>query len=369
VDSAGNLYIADFGNGLVRKVSAATGLITTVAGYYSTVATFYNGDNIPATTAGLYFPDGLAMDSAGNLYIADSGNYRVRKVSAATGIITTVAGDGEFGYDGISDNIPATTALVSPFGLALDIAGNLYSASPNSPFTDDPHAYSIRKVSALTGLITTVAGTGIAGYNGDNIPATSAHLNFPSALAIDSSGKVYITDTYNSRVRVLVPPGCIASLSGGGGAFAASGGTVTINVTAPAGCAWNVSGAPGWVTFTGATSGTGNGTVTFQVSSNAGATLSGSFTIGGLTFAVTQASAASAAFSFVGSMAQLASGGGWETTLNLVDTGASPGEALINLWGDPSGSLTLPFTFPQSAAAPSPLLGSTLDETIARMPF
>src|SRR5208282_1269376 len=138
------------------------GIITTVAGN----GTFgYNGDNGPATSAELQVPSGVAVDSAGNLYIADSSNNRIRKVDA-NGIITTVAGSDTFGYSG--DGGPATSAeLYVPYGVAVDSAGNLYIADINNN--------RIRKVDA-SGIITTVAGNGTFGYNGDNIAATSAEL-------------------------------------------------------------------------------------------------------------------------------------------------------------------------------------------------
>jgi sugar lactone lactonase YvrE len=189
VDSAGNLYIADYGNQRIRKVDTG-GTITTVAG---TGTGGYNGDNIPATSAELYYPYGVAVDSAENLYIVDFFNGRIRKVDAS-GIITTVAGNGRYGYNG--DNIPATSAsLTYPTGVAVDSAGNLYIA--------DYYNERIRKVDA-SGIITTVAGngpTGPGGYNGDNIPATSAELAYPIGVAVDSAGKLYIADSDNNRIR------------------------------------------------------------------------------------------------------------------------------------------------------------------------
>ena len=186
VDSVGNLYIADSVNNRIRKVS--NGVITTVAGNGTQG---FNGDG-PATSAELYDPAGVAVDFAGNLYIADERNNRIREVS--NGVITTVAGNGTPGFSG--DNGPATRAeLYDPAGVAVDFAGNLYIA--------DGRNNRIREVS--NGLITTVAGNGTAGYSGDNGPATSAQLNFPSGVAVDSAGNVFITDEYNSSVRVLCP--------------------------------------------------------------------------------------------------------------------------------------------------------------------
>jgi sugar lactone lactonase YvrE len=189
VDSAGNLYISDIFMGVVREVSAATGIITTVAG---TGSSGYNGDGIAATSAELCAPIGLAVDAAGNLYIADVFNDRVRKVAAGTGIITTVAGNGTQGYSG--DGAVATSAeLDAPSGVVLDSAGNLYIADEGNS--------RIREVSAGTGIITTVAGNGTPGYSGDTGPATSAELSVPAAVALDSGGDLYITDAHNNVIR------------------------------------------------------------------------------------------------------------------------------------------------------------------------
>ena len=184
-DSAGNLYIADTSNYRIRKVS--NGVITTVAG---SGAYGFSGDNGPATNAMLSGPGGITVDSAGNLYIADTGNSRIRKVS--NGVITTVAGSGTYGLSG--DNGPATSAeLEDPYGVALDSAGNFYVADTNNS--------RIRRVS--NGVITTVAGNGTGGFSGDNGPATSAELAIPYGVVVDSPGNVYIADTQNYRIRIL----------------------------------------------------------------------------------------------------------------------------------------------------------------------
>ena len=204
VDAAGNLYIADNVDSVVRKVTASTGVIATVAG---TGTAGYSGDGGAATSARLNQPYGVALDGSGNLYIADSSNHRVRKVTASTGVITTFAGTGTAGYSG--DGGAATSAQLSlPQGVAVDASGNLYIADGGSV---------VRKVAASSGTISTVAGTGKAGYSGDNGPAASATLNFPSGVAVDGSGNVYIADTSNNRVRkVSAASGAITTVAGNG---------------------------------------------------------------------------------------------------------------------------------------------------------
>jgi len=167
------------------------GIISTVAGNGSGN---YNGDNIAATSAEVNAPEGVAIDAAGNLYIADYGNDRIRKVSITTGYITTVAGNGTTIYSG--DGISATSASLSgPTRVALDGAGNLYIA--------DARHQRIREVFAVTGTITTVAGTGTAGFNSDGISAISAMLNSPNDIAVDGAGNLYIADAGNQRIRFV----------------------------------------------------------------------------------------------------------------------------------------------------------------------
>jgi uncharacterized protein (TIGR03437 family) len=203
VDSADNLYIADTGNNRVRKVS--NGVITTVAGNGTQG---FRGDNGLATSAQLNFPIGVAVDSAGNLYIADTDNNRIRMV--ANGVITTVAGNGTAGFTG--DNIPATASpLGGPVGVAVDSAGNLYiSEDTVAGIANFP---SIRKVSS--GVITTVAGNGTDGFSGDNGPATSAELWEPAGIAVDSAGNLFIADFINQRIR-KVSGGVITTVAGNG---------------------------------------------------------------------------------------------------------------------------------------------------------
>ena len=187
VDSAGNVYIADFSNRRIRKVDS-TGTITTIAG---TGKKGFSGDGGPAVEAELYSPYGVAVDSAGNVYIAD---FRIRKVDS-TGTIDTVAGTGRLGFSG--DGGPAVAAqLRSPYGVAVDSAGNIYIA--------DSLNHRIRKVDS-TGTITTVAGTGEPGFSGDGGPAVATLLNRPGGVAVDGAGNIYIADSFNHRIRILTP--------------------------------------------------------------------------------------------------------------------------------------------------------------------
>ena len=201
VDGAGNLYIADASNNGIRKVDS-TGTITTIAG---TGELGFSGDGGPAVEAELHGPAGVAVDSAGNLYIADTGNQRIRKVDS-TGTITTIAGTGEFGFSG--DGGPAVEAeLRNPYGVAVDSAGNVYIA--------DPRNRRIRKIDS-TGTITTIAGTGEFGFSGDGGPAAAARLDFPYGVAVDSAGNVYIADTGNQRIRKIDSTGTITTIAGSG---------------------------------------------------------------------------------------------------------------------------------------------------------
>jgi uncharacterized protein (TIGR03437 family) len=212
VDAAGNLFIADTMNAKVRKVSAS-GTITTVVG---SGTPGFGGDGGAAASAQLNLPVGVAVDSSGNLYIADFGNSRVRKVST-NNTIATVAGNGSAGYSG--DGGPAAKAqLNGPQAVAVDAAGNLYIA--------DTGNNAIREVTAA-GLISTVAGNGIAGYSGDGGPATSAQVGNPVGVAVDGVGNIFTVDASN-RVRQVYPNGSIATIAGNGSrGYTGDGGPAT----------------------------------------------------------------------------------------------------------------------------------------------
>jgi sugar lactone lactonase YvrE len=218
MDGAGNLYIADSHNHRVRKVANATGVITTIAG---TGAAGFSGDGGSATTARLDLPTALAVDAAGNVYVADTDNHRVRRIAAGTGVIATIAGNGVEGFAGDSGAAVAAS-IDSPNGLAMDAAGDLFIA--------DTHNGRVREVSAATGVISTIAGSGAVGGNvqtfgGDGAAATAAGLALPRGLTVDAAGNLYIADSANHRIRRISTSGTIGTIAGEGTqAFAGDGG-------------------------------------------------------------------------------------------------------------------------------------------------
>jgi len=206
VDNAGNVYIADSGNNRIRKISSA-GIINTVAGCGNNTTACVQvglGDGGPATAPLIMNPWDVVADNAGNFYFTDSGNMRVRKVDAS-GTISTVAGGGTNnpGDGGLGVN----AQLVNPVGLAIDSGGNLY-------FTD-VNTNRVRKVST-SGIITTIAGNGGKGFSGDGLQATNATLNGPRGVGLDNAGNIYIADTMNARVRKVNMAGVITTVAGNG---------------------------------------------------------------------------------------------------------------------------------------------------------
>ena len=205
VDTAGNIYIAEEANNRIRKISVTTGIISTFAG---TGIGGFNGDGILATSAQINGPFGLTFDLYGNLFFADRNNNRVRKITLSTGVITTVAGTGTGGYNG--DGILATSAqLLAPINVEMDATGNLLIADWNNN--------RVRKVNSNTGIISTIAGTGTSGYNGDGIPATTANIGSPFGITIDNLGNIYIAEWGGHRIRkITLSSGIISTIAGTG---------------------------------------------------------------------------------------------------------------------------------------------------------
>ena len=224
VDGSGNVFFVDFNNNCIRKINTS-GIISTFAGYQGDPAFGgYSGDGGPATAAELSGPFGIAVDGSGNVYIADYSNDRIRKVNTS-GIISTVAGT-EPNSRYLGDGGPADSAqLYGIHGVDLDASGNIYLASSN--------ANLIRKVNT-SGIISTIAGdtnlvvTGNAGYSGDGGPATAAELQNPTDVVIDGSGNIYIADENNYRIRKINTSGIISTYAGNGTAgYSGDGGLGT----------------------------------------------------------------------------------------------------------------------------------------------
>jgi sugar lactone lactonase YvrE/pimeloyl-ACP methyl ester carboxylesterase len=284
VDASGNVYVADAFNNRIRKVSPA-GIITTIAG---TENHHYNGDGIPATSATLSSPHAVAVDSLGNVYIADTGHRRIRKIGP-TGIITTIAGNGEIGDSG--DGGPAVSARFDyPSGVAVDAVGNVYISDSykgrvrriapdgiisafagsrtccdrgdgglaTNAFLSRPTGITVdatgnvfivdmyggvRKVTG-DGLITTIAGNIYNGYSGDGGLATSARFFWPRDVAVDTLGNIYIADTGNDCIRKVAPDGIITTIAGTGynGYFGDGGPAANAKFRSPRGVAVDASG-------------------------------------------------------------------------------------------------------------------------------
>ena len=230
LDTSSNVYFCDFGNNVIRKITVSTGIITTVAGTGSTSGG-YNGDNIQATAATLNGPHDVVLDGYGNLYVSDRANYRIRKVDAATGVITTVVGTGTQSSTG--DGAAATSATIKGACYSrFDSTGSYYISEcdghlirkvltvttdiPTAVPTRTPTYYPSLSPHSIT-LITTIAGTGTSSFSGDSGQATSATINSPAGIVIDSSGNVYFCDNGNHRVRkITISTGIISTYAGTG---------------------------------------------------------------------------------------------------------------------------------------------------------
>ena len=378
VDSQGNVYIADQFNNRIRKVDT-TGKITTIAG---TGAVGFSGDGGQATAAMLNAPTGVFADTQGNIFINDTLNQRIRKINAA-GVISTVAGNGSGAFSG--DNGPATSASLFNAGrVVADGSGNLYIA--------DQANHRIRKVDT-TGIITTIAGTGIAGFNGDGT-ATSTQLNTPTALALDSSGNVYFSDQFNHRIREITN-GQVKTIAGTGvAAFNGDGASLSTQLNYPGGLV--VDPASGAIYFvdcanyrvrkisvdqTQVTTVAGNGTAGYNGDNIPALTAEFSTLVFGIAIDSTGnlyiADAGGAAggnrirkitsltaLTFIGSMPHLAAQGGWNTTFTFVNKGTTPAAAQNSMYDFFGVPLTLPITEPQTNP-PTTLTASSVTQTLA----
>ena len=303
------------------------------------------------TMSGSDVPAGLTLSGAGVLSGTPTtlGTF-LFNVQVADGDGNLVSGWVELAV--LSTAPPTiTTSTTLPGGTA----GVAYSQSLTATGGSPPYTWSVTGGALPPGLTLSSAGA-LSGT-----PTTVGPYTF-TAQVTDSAGAA-VTATFS----LVVTQTCTYSLYPGGEAFAVAGGTGTIAITAPVGCSWTAVSALSWVTVTGTASGAGNGTVTYSVAANAGSTQTGNLTVAGLPFVVQEASATAKGMTAVGSMSQLASGGLWNNTITLVNTGTAAAETFLNFFGDDGKPLLLPLIFPQNTtfSAASPLLASTLDATIA----
>ncbi len=232
VDKAGNIYITCTGSSRICKVDASTGIINTIAG---TGTAGYSGDGGPATAAQLNGPLGLCLDGSGNVYIADGTNFRIRKIDGSTGIISTIVGLGSNAYSG--DGGPGSAARISySRDVTLDNSGNLYIVDGSNNV--------IRKYVLSTGIITTIAGTGIAGGTGDGGTATAARLNSPAKITFDGVNGIYVSDMNHKIRKIDLTTGIISTMAGTGvTGFSGDGGpAVSAKLWGPAGLAFDKNG-------------------------------------------------------------------------------------------------------------------------------
>lgn len=216
IDASGNIYVAGYADNFVWKINSTSGTKTAIAG---TGAAAFSGDGGLATSAKLNSPSAVALDASGNVYIADMGNMRIRKITVSSGIITTIAGTGAYDNSG-NGGAASSASFMIPIGITLDGAGNIYIA--------DAGDNRIRKINASDGKINVVAGNGATGYSGDGGQATSAAINYPMGVTVSASGIIYIADTDNHRIRKVATNGVITTIAGNGtGSFSGDGGLAT----------------------------------------------------------------------------------------------------------------------------------------------
>src|SRR6185295_813380 len=310
-------------NSRIRKVS--NGVITTVAGNGTQGVA---GDGGPATSAQLNLPNGVAADSSGKIYIADGG-VRIRVLTpVASSCIATI-------------NPPSLTAPV--LGANLPVSIQIASSC----------AWSISALPVWITVSGASSGTGAA-----NVTLSVA----------PNGGEARSASILIAGVPVVVnqaaAAGCVTSISAGGQAFNAAGGTGAFNISAAPGCTWIASSNASWVTFAGPSAGTGNGVVTYQVAANTLAARTSNITLAGFSYTVEQASVSTTEMTSSGAMAQLASAGNWKTAITLLNTGSAAAKVRLSFFDDNGSPLTLPLTFPQAPLAAGPLFAAVLDRTI-----
>jgi sugar lactone lactonase YvrE len=365
-DAAGSLYVADMNNGRVRRIGA-DGMIRTVAGGGPPDAT---GDGIPATSAYLAAPLGVAVDTAGNLYIGEALGGRLRKV-APDGIITTVAtfflgathvtldpaGNLYVGFPalgiarrdgGVLKIAPGGErtlfhgSMIRPGGMAFDGAGNLYVA--------ESFEYRVLRVDRA-GTSAAAAGTETPGFSGDGGPAAAAQLSSPVGVAVDSAGNLYVADSGNHRLRRVTP--CTFELLPASRSFIASAGTGGFEVLAADGCAWTARSDAEWITVTTA-SGAGRNAVFFSFTDNRGPARSGTVSVAGQTFTVTQEAAGASVGTFEPRLTRRLAPGFYiaEATLAAGATGGYWGVEVITSLGQAAGGFNLGGGLSGAAANP-----------------
>ena len=234
LDVLGDIYVADQRTHLIRRIDHASGVVTNVAGNGTQG---YSGDGGPAILAAIDSPTGIALDAAGNLYLADTHNHRIRRVDASSGMITSVAGTGQPGFSGVALNLPRS--------LAIDTLGNLFVVDSNNQ--------RVRRVDAVTGQMSTIAGAGMQAFAGDSNPAVAASLNNPRAIAISPTNLPTVSDSGNQRIRQVDSAAIIHTIAGLGGtsleALTLAGPAVTLYGSGTVTATLVASPATGLVTF------------------------------------------------------------------------------------------------------------------------
>ena len=224
-DASGNVYVADQANNVIRRIEAATGAVSTLAGNVLVSGTL----NGTGTAARFGAPSGVACDASGNVYVADQGNHRIRRIVAATGVVSTLAGSTQ----GFADGTGSAAQFNTPTGVASDASGNVYVA--------DQTNHVIRRIVAATGAVSTLAGSGTAGYA--DATGSAAQFNRPFGVACDASGNVYVADRSNQVIRrIVAATGAVSTLAGNGTPGFADGPPTTAQFYAPTGVACDASG-------------------------------------------------------------------------------------------------------------------------------